>query len=72
MSVLLLVSPAAFGMWPLLPTAWTDVDLTKRVGYAMTFWTNEQGQRIGWRVSLALSLIPAVLFLVGLPFMHDS
>lgn len=72
MSVLLLVSPAAFGMWPLLPTVWTHVDLTKRVGYAMTFWTNEQGQRIGWRVSLALSLIPAVLFLVGLPFMHDS
>ncbi|KAK1827312.1 putative quinate permease [Podospora conica] len=42
------------------------------VGYAMTFWSDERGQRIGWRVSLALSLIPAVLFLVGLPFMYDS
>lgn len=42
------------------------------VGYAMTFWSNEQGQRIGWRVSLALSLIPAVIFLAGLPFMHES
>jgi len=43
-----------------------------RVGYAMTFWTNERGQQDGWRFSLAASFIPAVIFLVGLPFMHDS
>ena len=72
MSASLLVSLAAFGMWPPFPNCLTVVDSTKRVGYAMTFWTSEQGQRIGWRVSLALSLIPGVPFLIGLPFMHDS
>ncbi|KAK3349478.1 general substrate transporter [Lasiosphaeria hispida] len=42
------------------------------VGYAMTFWNNARGQLVGWRFSLGLSLIPAILFLAGIPFMYDS
>ncbi len=44
----------------------------RRVGYAMTFWNNDHGLRVAWRYSLALSFIPAIIFLIGLPFMHDS
>ncbi|KAK4449567.1 putative quinate permease [Podospora aff. communis PSN243] len=42
------------------------------VGYAVTFWNDERGQTEGWRFSIAASLIPAFLFLIGLPFMYDS
>ncbi|KAL2264468.1 hypothetical protein VTK26DRAFT_33 [Humicola hyalothermophila] len=42
------------------------------VGYAMTFWDNERGQSVGWRCSLGASFIPALLFIVALPFMHES
>jgi len=43
-----------------------------RVGYGMTFWASPNGQSLGWRVSIALSFIPALAFLAGLPFMHES
>ncbi|KAK4187063.1 general substrate transporter [Podospora australis] len=42
------------------------------VGYAMTFWDNQRGMSVAWRFSLSLSFIPALLFLSGLPFMHES
>ncbi|KAK3381986.1 general substrate transporter [Podospora didyma] len=42
------------------------------VGYAVTFWDDSHGQYVGWRFSLAASFIPAFLFLLGLPFMHES
>lgn len=42
------------------------------VGYAITFWSSPIGLRIGWRVSLSATFIPAILFLAGLPFMYDS
>lgn len=38
----------------------------------MTFWENERGNAVGWRFSLAASFIPAFIFIVGLPFMHES
>lgn len=38
----------------------------------MTFWDDDWGHHHGWRFSIAASLIPASLFLIGLPFMHDS
>ncbi|GAB1316192.1 Ascus development protein 3 [Madurella fahalii] len=42
------------------------------VGYAMTFWDDERGSLMGWRFSLAASFIPAIFFVIGLPFMHES
>ncbi|KZZ95363.1 General substrate transporter [Moelleriella libera RCEF 2490] len=42
------------------------------VGYAMTFWTSDQGVFWGWRVSLVLQFIPATVFLAGLPFLPDT
>ncbi|KAK3316642.1 general substrate transporter [Apodospora peruviana] len=42
------------------------------VGYAITFWDNARGHSLGWRVSIALSFIPASLFVAGLPFFHES
>ncbi|KAK0615743.1 general substrate transporter [Bombardia bombarda] len=38
------------------------------VGYATTFFENTDG----WRMSIALSFVPAFFFMVGLPFMHES
>lgn len=49
------------------------VELTAfRVGYAMTFWDDERGSAVGWRFSFGASFIPAILFITGLPFMHES
>ncbi|KAM7186636.1 putative quinate permease [Rhypophila sp. PSN 637] len=42
------------------------------VGYAFTFWDNEHGRSMGWRVSIALSFIPACIFLACLPFLYES
>ncbi|KAH6842603.1 general substrate transporter [Chaetomium sp. MPI-CAGE-AT-0009] len=42
------------------------------VGYAMTFWDNSRGQSVGWRYSLGASFIPALFFIVTLPFMRES
>ena len=42
------------------------------VGYAMTFWTSEQGEYYGWRVSLILQIVPALAFAVGLPFLPET
>ncbi|KAK4195742.1 general substrate transporter [Triangularia verruculosa] len=41
-------------------------------GYGMTFWDSERGLHVAWRYSLSLSFIPALFFLLGLPFMHES
>jgi hypothetical protein len=43
-----------------------------RVGYAMTFWDNDRGNSVGWRCSLAVSFLPSILFLIPLPFVHES
>ncbi|KAK3401777.1 general substrate transporter [Sordaria brevicollis] len=42
------------------------------VGYAITFWNNTHGYQSGWRLSVSLSFIPALLFLLGLPFLYES
>jgi hypothetical protein len=38
----------------------------------MTFWDDDRGLSAGWRYSLGASFIPAFLFIVALPFMHES
>ncbi|KAK3331885.1 general substrate transporter [Cercophora scortea] len=40
------------------------------VGLAVGFCPH--GQSVGWRVSIAVSFIPASVFLIGLPFMHET
>ncbi|KAH6617673.1 general substrate transporter [Chaetomium sp. MPI-SDFR-AT-0129] len=42
------------------------------VGYCITFWDDERGLAIGWRYSLGASFIPALIFMIAIPFMHES
>ncbi|KEY75201.1 hypothetical protein S7711_01640 [Stachybotrys chartarum IBT 7711] len=42
------------------------------VGYAMTYWTGPAGEYWGWRVSILLQLLPALIFASGLPFLPES
>ncbi|KAK1767891.1 general substrate transporter [Phialemonium atrogriseum] len=42
------------------------------VGYAVTFWDSPRGVEVGWRFSIAVQFIPAFIFAVGLPFVHES
>ena len=43
-----------------------------RVGYAVTFWDDPHGERVGWRFSIAVQLIPALIFAIGLPFLPET
>jgi hypothetical protein len=43
-----------------------------RVGYAVTFWDTPEGKNIGWRFSIALQFVPAVIFFAGLPFLVET
>lgn len=52
-----------------------EVDLIPthdRVGYAVTFWDDPHGEHVGWRFSLAVQFIPALIFAVGLPFLPET
>jgi MFS family permease len=42
------------------------------VGYGMSFWTTGQGFDLAWRLSIAVQFIPAVIFMVGLPFVPET
>ncbi|KAG6081276.1 hypothetical protein E4U16_007631 [Claviceps sp. LM84 group G4] len=43
------------------------------IGYGMTFWTSsEAGKYWGWRVSILIQLFPALIFVIGLPFLPDT
>ncbi|CAK7565225.1 MAG: hypothetical protein SEPTF4163_003137 [Sporothrix epigloea] len=42
------------------------------VGYGITFWDTPRGVSVGWRVSLALQYVPAVIFMAGLPFLPET
>ncbi len=38
----------------------------------MTFWDTPRGESVGWRVSFALQYVPAVAFMLGLPFVPET
>ncbi|CAK7212218.1 hypothetical protein SCUCBS95973_001380 [Sporothrix curviconia] len=42
------------------------------VGYGITFWDTPRGLSMGWRVSLAVQFVPAVIFMAGLPFLPET
>ncbi|KAI0483777.1 general substrate transporter [Xylaria cf. heliscus] len=43
------------------------------VGYGVTFWSNTPyGEYISWRFSLAINLIPSLIFGIGLPFLPET
>ncbi|KAF2496688.1 general substrate transporter [Lophium mytilinum] len=42
------------------------------VGYGMTFWESDEGERNGWRVSIALQYIPSLILVIGLPFCPET
>ena len=48
-----------------------DTDLA-RVGYGMSWWTGAKGDFYGWRISILLQLIPALIFASGVPFIPET
>ncbi|KAI0517917.1 general substrate transporter [Xylaria bambusicola] len=43
------------------------------VGYGVTFWSDSAyGQYVSWRFSLAINLVPSLIFGVGLPFLPET
>ncbi|KAF2840780.1 general substrate transporter [Patellaria atrata CBS 101060] len=42
------------------------------VGYGMSHWETPRGNSVGWRVAVCVQYIPAVIFLVGLPFCPET
>lgn len=41
-------------------------------GYGFSHWTTKTGIYQGWRISVALQFIPALIFMVGLPFLPET
>ncbi|KAJ4373086.1 hypothetical protein N0V83_003377 [Neocucurbitaria cava] len=50
----------------------TSVPLFQRVGYAISHWESTQGMYYGWRLSMALQLVPEAIFLGGVFFCPES
>ncbi|KAK6341466.1 hypothetical protein TWF696_008539 [Orbilia brochopaga] len=42
------------------------------VGYAFSFWDTGRGTYLAWRVSMGLQYIPALAFMLGVPFVPES
>ncbi|OCK95736.1 general substrate transporter [Cenococcum geophilum 1.58] len=42
------------------------------VGYGMTFWETGRGVYLGWRLSIAVQYIPALIFCIGVPFCPET
>lgn len=42
------------------------------VGYRVSHWTSKTGTYEGWRMSIALQFIPAIIFCMGLPFLPET
>ncbi|PMD28902.1 general substrate transporter [Hyaloscypha variabilis F] len=42
------------------------------VGYAVSHWAGKTGFDEGWRLSVAIQFIPALFFVIGLPFVPDT
>lgn len=49
------------------------VNMRGRVGYAVTFWENNAHQiYVSWRFSIAIILVPCIIFASGLPFLPET
>jgi len=42
------------------------------IGYGVSFWDSPHGKHVGWRLSICLQYIAAVIFMVGLPFLPET
>ncbi|KAF3908984.1 hypothetical protein ABW20_dc0107466 [Dactylellina cionopaga] len=42
------------------------------VGYGFSFWDTGKGTYLAWRLSMAVQYIPALAFMIGLPFVPES
>ncbi|KAF3916426.1 hypothetical protein ABW21_db0208085 [Orbilia brochopaga] len=42
------------------------------VGYGFSFWDTGKGTYLAWRVSIGLQYIPALAFMIGVPFVPES
>lgn len=43
-----------------------------RAGYGYSHWTSKLGDFEGWRESVALQFVPALIFIIGLPFLPET
>ncbi|KAL3962781.1 hypothetical protein ACCO45_004304 [Purpureocillium lilacinum] len=41
-------------------------------GYGYSFWNTKRGVELEWRLSIVMQFIPALVFCVGAPFLHES
>ncbi|KAL1898458.1 hypothetical protein Sste5346_003361 [Sporothrix stenoceras] len=48
------------------------ISLAFWVGYGYSFWKTGNGVNLEWRLSSAMQFVPAVLFLIGAPFLPES
>ncbi|KAK6543613.1 hypothetical protein TWF694_000355 [Orbilia ellipsospora] len=42
------------------------------VGYGFSYWDTGKGLLLAWRLSMAVQYIPALIFMIGLPFVPES
>jgi len=42
------------------------------VGYGFSHWETPRGNYLGWRLSMSIQFIPAVIFMVGIPFCPET
>ncbi|KAH7112287.1 general substrate transporter [Dactylonectria estremocensis] len=42
------------------------------IGYGFSFWRAGNGESLGWRLSILIQYVPAVIFCVGAPFLCES
>jgi MFS family permease len=67
-----LVAGLATAFWFVVSLKDDTILINHRVGYGVSFWKTPHGLRVGWRMSIALQYIPAIIFIIGLPFCHDT
>ncbi|KAK4088921.1 hypothetical protein Purlil1_6774 [Purpureocillium lilacinum] len=41
-------------------------------GYGYSFWNTKRGVELEWRLSIVMQFIPALVFCIGAPFLHES
>ncbi|TVY84498.1 Quinate permease [Lachnellula suecica] len=42
------------------------------VGYGFSGWTTDKGNYYGWRLSIMVQYIPAIIFMIGVPFCPET
>ncbi len=67
-----MVTGLAVAFWYLAHPSIIALTHIPRVGYGVSHWTTKEGIYYGWRLSVAVQFIPAVIFMLGLPFAPET